>query len=243
MADEILIGFDARETGECDPRWSDDDRRERFLLRRDVARPLSVDRHAWATIFAPWHSKRNREWARSLPAEERERFRSVLGELSEEERYLQGLGSIRVPDWAVAANAPLWEDLARMKSYLDEQGVDPADRVPVAVGWLSRLGFRDPGNEDGYKKTPFHVPAEPAQPEASWNLLGYDVADAALFSGLSDCGYTREDSERLRGSWVSALNDHHLFSAHGPAFEFVDVTNARVPEHAPFHVYSLYRLP
>jgi hypothetical protein len=55
MADEILIGFDAREAGEHDPRWDDDERRELFLLRRDVARPLSVDRAAWPTVFDIWY--------------------------------------------------------------------------------------------------------------------------------------------------------------------------------------------
>jgi hypothetical protein len=62
MADEILIGFDAREAGEHDPRWDDDERRELFLLRRDVARPLSVDRAAWPTVFDIWYSHRNRQF-------------------------------------------------------------------------------------------------------------------------------------------------------------------------------------
>lgn len=49
MADEMLIGFDAREAVEYLPRW-DGERRQRFLLRHDVARPLSVDARVWPTI-------------------------------------------------------------------------------------------------------------------------------------------------------------------------------------------------
>jgi hypothetical protein len=224
MADEILIGFDAREAGEHDSRW-DDKRRERFLLRGDVARPLSVDRLAWPTIFDVWYSDRNRGFARSLSEEERERF---------------GRGSIPVPDWGPGANAPLWGNLDRMKAYLDEQGADPVDRVLVAVGWLSRLGFRETGNVGPYPKGPYLVPAEPAQPERSWNLLGYDVADGGRISGLSNCGYTAGESERLCEEWAPKLNEHHLFRDREAGFAFVDVANVRVPEHAPFHVYSLY---
>jgi hypothetical protein len=50
MIDEELIGFDAREAGEYDPRW-DDKRRQRFLLRHEVARPLSLDLDVWPTVF------------------------------------------------------------------------------------------------------------------------------------------------------------------------------------------------
>jgi hypothetical protein len=203
MADEILIGFDAREAGEYDPRW-DDERRRRFLLRHDVARPLSVDCIAWPSIA-------DIGLGRSLSTEERERL---------------GIG------W----NARLWESLDRMRRYLDEQGADPVDMVLVAVGWLSRLGFPDTA------KGPHPAPTEPVQPERSWNLLGYDVADGWLFSGLTDCGYTPEDSAGLREKWAPKLNEHHLFRDQEAGFAFVEVSNARVPEHAPFYVYSLYRL-
>ena len=84
--------------------------------------------------------------------------------------------------------------------------------------------------------------AEPAEPEKSWTLLGYDVADGSLYSGLSNCGYAPEDSDRLREKWAPTLNEHHLFRDQDPAFAFAEVMNARDPCHAPFYVYSLYRL-
>jgi hypothetical protein len=112
--------------------------------------------------------------------------------------------------------------------------------VLVAVGWLSRLGFRDTGDAGPYPTGPYLVPAEPAQPERSWNQLGYDVADGGRISGLTNCGYTPEECDRLGEEWAPKLNEHHLFRDHEAAFAFVDVANARVPEHAPFHVYSLY---
>jgi hypothetical protein len=85
-------------------------------------------------------------------------------------------------------------------------------------------------------------PGEPERPERGWDLLGYDVADGAWFCGLSNCAYTPDEPVTLRESWAPELNEHHLFHDREPAFGFVEVTNARVPEHAPFHVYGLYRV-
>jgi hypothetical protein len=218
MPDQVLIGFDAREAGGDDPRW-DAERRERFLLRRDVVRPLSVDRQAWPTVFEMGMGR----------------------SLSDAERHRLGFGTIPVPGW-VGANAPLWEDLSRMRSHLEEQRADPAGTVVVAVGWLSRLEFPAPERPGGYPMGPYAVPTEPPRPESTWSLLGYDVADGSWVSGLSNCGYTPEEGGRLGDEWASKLNDHHLFDDQETAFAFLDVTNARVPEHAPFHVYSLYAL-
>jgi hypothetical protein len=74
-------------------------------------------------------------------------------------------------------------------------------------------------------------------------LLGYDVADRWLLSGLSDCGWAPGEI-RPSGAWsVAQLNEHHLFHEPERAFEYVEAVNLRVPEHAPFFVYSLYLLP
>jgi hypothetical protein len=206
-AEEMLIGFDARRAGAYDPSWDDDERRRRFLLRRDVPRPLSVDRYTWPSLADVGYGRDD------LHADVRERL---------------GIG------W----NQNLWVSLDRLKRYLAGRGTDPAEFVLVAVGWLSRLGFPDtPGGP-----YPWSPRVEPARPENSWILLGYDVADPAPFSGLSDCGYTPAESERLREEWAPRLNEHHLFTEQEDAFTFVEVSNERVPEHAPFHVFSLYRL-
>jgi hypothetical protein len=223
MAGQMLIGFDARNGVAQLPLW-DDERRRRFLLRQDVARPLSVDAAVWPRIVdGPW---------RDVPLLDGPRGKQL------------GDRTTRTHDSSVIGpNAPLWERLDRLKSRLAEQGADPGDLVLIAVGWLSRHDFRDTDDMGGYVGArPDPVPTEPARPHESWTLLGYDVADFP-FSGLSNCGYTPEESERLRERWAPKLNEHHLFRDPEPAFAFLELTNARVPEHAPFHVYSLYRLP
>ncbi len=224
--DEILVGFDAREAGEHDPYWGDQ-RRQRFLLRHDVARPLSIDRSVWPTIFdGPWQA---------VPVTD-------------------GPGGKRIGDqvvWVhdrnkIGPNAPLWQNLDRMQNKLDEQGADPAGIVLVAVGWCFRWnGEESPYPEDSirsYSMGPYDMKeAEPAEPERSWDLLGYDVATGSLTSGLSNGFYAPEDSARLREQWAAKLNAHHLFRDQDSAFAFVEAMNARDTCDPWFHVYSLYR--
>ncbi len=95
------------------------------------------------------------------------------------------------------------------------------------------------------------VAAQPSDEEAlgDWNrvdagpdleLLGYDVADNGMLSGLMNCGYEASEREAAQAKWRGALNEHHLFAAVADALAFRTYAEARVPEHAPFFVYGLY---
>lgn len=75
----------------------------------------------------------------------------------------------------------------------------------------------------------------------AWAFLGYDVADPVV-SGLSNCGYADTDVQALRSRWGVRLNDRGLFDSVDDAFEFRDLTNERVPEHAPFAAVGLWRV-
>jgi hypothetical protein len=70
-------------------------------------------------------------------------------------------------------------------------------------------------------------------PEGS-TCLGFDVADSGFWSGLSNCGYSEEDRARLRPEWQSKINDFGLLKSEQDAIIFKEMTDARVPEHAPF---------
>jgi hypothetical protein len=191
---------------------------------RDVARPLSVDRGVWPTIFdgprvdVPLFD----EW----PPRGKQ-----IGVTQDYDRTVIG------------PNAPLWHNLDRMKMRLDEQSADPADSVLVAVGWC----FRWDGGPSPYPPGiwgPYAMAdTEPAEPEPSWTLLGYDVADGSLNGWLSNCHCTPDDSDFSREKWGAKLNEHHLFRDQDSAFAFVEVVNTHVPHNLMFHVYSLYRLP
>jgi hypothetical protein len=84
------------------------------------------------------------------------------------------------------------------------------------------------------------VPAPPAV--SSGSCLGYDVADLAFLSGLSNCGYAPDIVETMRERWVPRLNKSHLFTNPADAAMFRSTTDVRVPEHAPFFVYGIYRV-
>jgi hypothetical protein len=73
-------------------------------------------------------------------------------------------------------------------------------------------------------------------------FLGYDVADAGFWSGLSNCGYDEVDLSALRQEWARRINDQGLLITMSDALEFKELSNIRVSEHAPFWVYGIHRL-
>ena len=79
--------------------------------------------------------------------------------------------------------------------------------------------------------------------QAYHHLLGYDVADYYLMSGLANCGYSaQEEAAALAPDWAPRLNEWHLFGSPADATAFAAVTADRVPEHAPFYAYGIYQL-
>ena len=86
-----------------------------------------------------------------------------------------------------------------------------------------------------------HVkPMTPRVRSPDWPLLGFDVGDGCLLSGLMNCGYEDDERRALTEEWGSRLNEHHLFRDPGSAFAFRLPSNRRVAEHAPFFVYGLW---
>jgi len=119
----------------------------------------------------------------------------------------------------------LWPDLSDLLAA--SHAVDHAAAVTVRITALE---------DDGQAW-------ESAGPtSARQDLLGYDVADCDLLSGLANCGYTPQEAASLTPPWAPLLNEWHLFGNVADATAFAAVTAARVPEHAPFYVYGIYQL-
>lgn len=145
-----------------------------------------------------------------------------------------GLDTPGLPAWT-GANPGLWEDLGRLNGLM----------APLAVAphWTVALGWVDPtGSFIASDLGPYREAVTPPSLGAEWTLLGFDVADAGLISGLSNCAYGPVERESLSATWTPWLNEHHLFSHVERALAFRDLSDARVAEHAPFFVFSLYRL-
>jgi hypothetical protein len=204
--EHAVLGFDAREML-IDPgvAW-DQARREQYLLRMDVRKPLSVDCMVWPSLFGP-----------GLPELERQRL---------------GHQAMQFPSWK-GPNQDLWDDLSRMQGALGPLAAEP--HWTVAISWVSTDGFAGPPGGAG----PYRETMTPSTISEDWKLLGFDVADAGFISGLSNCGYGEDEVTVLRATWASLLNQHHLFTDVKDALAFKLLTDARVPEHAPFFVYGL----
>ncbi|HET8679562.1 MAG TPA: hypothetical protein VFM39_05540 [bacterium] len=140
----------------------------------------------------------------------------------------EGLGSAGLPSppWTGYAQ-DLWEDLPRLEEALRAGwGSHPRHCRIIAVSVVGEWRARVP-------------PVTPPAVSEGWSLLGFDVSDGFLLSGLANCGYQDNEIGALRDRWVPRLNTHHLFESVVDADEFRQVSNERVKEHAPFFVYGL----
>ena len=211
LIEDRLIGFDIRELW-LDPNdlW-ESARRDAFLLRTDALKPLSTDALVWPSVFgAP---------VQALPLKIREPLR---------------LASLAAPTW-IGPNACLWEDLPAMERHLLASWAEPQPHAVIAVSWHSENAFSDAGQFGPYLGC-----TNPAARPPDWRFLGYDVSDGSLLSGLSNCGYSNDETGSLRARWRGRLNAWHLFNDVTDAFSFRGLANDRVPEHAPFFVFGIH---
>jgi hypothetical protein len=130
----------------------------------------------------------------------------------------------------------LWGDLSCLRSVSSSEAPEGSTGKLVVVGLITE--------ESTVERNWWQLnapPSNPSQPGKSWQLLGYDVADRWLLSGLSNCSFLSavDGLAELRGRWNSKLNDHHLLRTTDEAKAFQTICNHRVPEHSPFFVYSI----
>jgi hypothetical protein len=129
----------------------------------------------------------------------------------------------------------LWLNLALMRRELFRNG---RKAVLIAVELLAPADT----TVAEYPSPLIYSTPEPHSVPMGSICLGFDVADSEFWSGLSNCGYSKDEREELRPEWKSKINDHGLLQTEQDALAFRELTNKRVPEHAPFWVYRLYRL-
>lgn len=140
------------------------------------------------------------------------------------------------PEW-IGPN-DLWEALGELERALVGHARPPGiDEIwKVAISWHAK-GELKPG--------PFGPHLETSTPSflmPEWTFLGFDVADPRI-SGLSNCGYSGTERQRLGDEWHDRLNPHHLLTRLDDALDFLKLCDERVPEHAPFFVLGLWRIP
>jgi hypothetical protein len=208
MATAHLIGFDLRLDPLTAARAWTPDRRLRFLLREDVAEPLSVDPMVWPSRF----------WQPHVPP--------GMG-------IPQRLGTVAVPALTPGyTHLGVWDSLERLDGFAAASRVARLPRLLIAVlAW--------PGDHATDLGSSVAVPSD----LEAWTSLGFDVADTSFVSGLVNCGYEPGEQIVLGERFASDLNESGLLTTLDAAFEFRDLTDARVLEHAPFVVFELRSAP
>jgi hypothetical protein len=198
---EQIIGYDAREWWlEFDQTWTEE-RKQMFLFRLDVQKPLSVDSRVWHSIVDPQKA-------------------DILGRIG---------------------FATTWEDLEDCRRAIP-QVFEGKPMRPYKL--ISIIRVAQPGDlSDGVDWSSWVRLANPHTRASSWRLLGYDVADKWLLSGLSNCGLLPEyeDVVALRAEWGPMLNEWHLFTKIEEAAAFKQLSDHRMADdHAPFFVFGLW---
>lgn len=163
--------------------------------------------------------------------------------------------------WPLSVDRAVWPSLLQLH-YFDavaHRKTNPrflgqaASDLENELGFLTDLASIAPfaGARDGVgiaiqliynerrEADPF-IGVEASAVPAGADILGFDVATPAPISGLCNCAYDLSEVHRLRAEWGPKLNVHGLLKSVDDAMRFREMTNKRVPEHAPFYVYKLF---
>jgi hypothetical protein len=155
-------------------------------------------------------------------------------------RYLlrRDVPSVRSVDTLV------WERLPGLPRPPVPEGLWPdLSDLYAAAGALDRAGVVAVRITAFEEDEPTPESLDPTGPAVErYDLLGYDVADYWQLSGLTNCGYSPEEAASLAPVWAPLLNEWHLFDNPDDAETYAEVTEKRVPEHAPFYAYGIYQL-
>ena len=214
-----LLGYDIRLTADAyvAQRWTGQ-HRETFLLRPETRWPVSVDSSVWPTVFRYTDQKSG--------------FLGVP--LAEEVQAAQPDFAHRVLD--------LWQDPEAMRHALKQSDAAPSlagKTVEMAVTLSADASVADIRRWSGLFEDADAFRTR--QPPAHWQFLGFDVADDAMTSGLSNCGFTEAEKPETQARFGGHLNYFGLFQRWTDADQFRMACNTRIPEHSPFYVFGIHR--
>lgn len=202
---EYILGYHIREMFlDMDRAW-DAARREQYLLRMDVRKPLSVDCAVWPFFFDPLESEKPQ-------------------------------------DWRIGC-ADLWEETDALRIFVqsdDGRPNKPHRIIGITLDVLSYADAEEWCRRQG--KLLGHLASRAIKGKVPWPRLGYDVADGAMISALTNTGWLAETENvwALREKWWPLLNENHLFERSADARQFRDYSSVRFKENAPFFVFGIY---
>ena len=208
-----VLGFDIRIVDSSDvANRWDELRRAQYLLRTDVSWVASVDTVVCPSVF---------EFADDAPLNRPDTGAMML-----------------VPDDLHQQALGLWRDARKMQESASGALLQGTKTMQIAIAVFGYdTVINDRPLDDVLKDD-----TDPQTLGDIWSLLGYDVATPFLLSGLSNCGYNEQEKNALSRLWSDKLNNLGLLTDLDDAVAFKQITNRRVPEHAPFLVFGLYEL-
>jgi len=188
-------------------------------------------REMWMDFSQDWSEERKRSFLLR---------RDIVKPLSTDTTVWQSVfkvdQTLQRPQW-IGPTGQLWENLPALEQY-------------VSTAWNKR---REP-----YWVIAITLPADiasdeeraywndrrgeimPSVADPSWHLLGYDVADSYLLSGLTNLGYGDDEVQDIGPKYLPFLNEYHLFQSVEPAAEFIHRAEEGARAHAPFFVFGLW---
>ncbi len=147
--------------------------------------------------------------------------------------------TLQRPPWTGTMSNELWGNLQALENYVSTAWRHR--REPywlIALTLLSAIRSRE---ELAYWNTMTEgILYTPAVCDPSWQLLGYDVADSYLISGLTNFEYRKDEVQDIGEKYIPFLNEYHLFQSVEPAAEFLPLADERGGVHAPFFVFGIW---
>ncbi|MBM3486303.1 MAG: hypothetical protein FJX67_06675 [Alphaproteobacteria bacterium] len=105
---------------------------------------------------------------------------------------------------------------------------------------LDLLSATSPAADPFWGYTAEVAPIDPGA--GPWTFLGHDVADTALTSAVTNCGFRDDERDALAAAWAPRLNAGGLFDAPADAMAWRALSDVRIAAHAPFAMFALYTL-
>src|SRR5205085_3952716 len=128
--------------------------------------------------------------------------------------------TLQRPPW-IGPTGRLWEDLQALENSLSTVSNRTKPYWVIALTLLSTIS-------DSEEQAYWNIRTEGVSPpvcDPSWQLLGYDVADSDLISGLTNFAYGKDEVEDIGQKYIPHLNEYHLFTSVEPATEFIPLAD------------------
>jgi hypothetical protein len=133
----------------------------------------------------------------------------------------------------------LWEDVQALENALSTTNHRTKPSWVIAFTLFS-------ASSDSEEQAYWTVRTQGVNPcirDPAWHLLGYDVADRYLLSGLTNLSWdpvSTDEVQAIGQKYIPYLNEYHLFTSVEPATEFLPLAEEGAREHAPFFVFGLW---